>query len=178
MVNWVVATCRWRTAAARCSAVNRVGREGGTSNHLPFTIHHSRPLDLPVEPSLRHAPLALDRGGADAEDFGRLLHREAAEEAKLDYLHLLRVYLGEQVERVVQRDEVHVALARNVYVLVERELLELAAALLGLVRARVVYEYAAHHLRGDAEEVRAVLPLHLRLVNEAHVRLVYERRGL
>src|SRR5215207_9507907 len=138
----------------------------------------SRPLDLPVEPSLRHAPLALDRGGADAEDFGRLLYRESAEESKLDNLHLLRVYLGEQVQGVVQGDEVHVALARNVYVLVERELLELAAALLGLVRARVVYEYAAHHLRGDAEEVRAVLPLNLRLVYEAHVRLVDERSGL
>ena len=44
--------------------------------------------------------------------------------------------------------------------------------------ARVVDEYAAHHLRGHAEEVRAVLPLHLRLVNEPHVRLVDERRGL
>ena len=147
-------------------------------DYLLFTIHHSRSLDLPVEPGLRHAPLALDRRGADAEDFGRLLHGESAEESKLDNLHLLRVYLGEEVQGVVSGDEVHVALARNVYVLVERELLELAAALLGLVRARVVYEYAAHHLRGDAEEVRAVLPLNLRLVYEAHVSLVYERRGL
>ncbi len=82
-------------------------------------------------------------------------------------------------ERVVQGDEVHVARgARGVEVLVERELLELAAALLGLVGARVIDEDAAHHLRGDAEEVRAVLPLHLRLIHEPHVRLVDERGGL
>jgi hypothetical protein len=42
----------------------------------------------------------------------------------------------------------------------------------------VVDEDAAHHLRGDAEEVCAVLPLHLRLVDEPHVGFVDERRGL
>jgi hypothetical protein len=46
------------------------------------------------------------------------------------------------------------------------------------VRARVVNEDAAHHLRGDAEEVRAVLPLHLRLVYQTHVSLVDERGRL
>ena len=64
---------------------------------------------------------------------------------------------------------------RQVDALVERRLLELAAA--SRLRERVD-EDAAHHLRGHAEEVRAVLPAHLRLVDEPEVRLVDEGRGL
>ena len=44
--------------------------------------------------------------------------------------------------------------------------------------ARVVNEDAAHGLRRDPEEVRAVLPLDLALVDELEVRLVDEGRGL
>jgi hypothetical protein len=44
--------------------------------------------------------------------------------------------------------------------------------------ARVVHEDAPHHLRGDAEEVGAVLPLHAALVHQAQVGLVHERRRL
>jgi len=40
----------------------------------------------------------------------------------------------------------------------------------------VVNEYAAHHLCSHAEEVRAVLPTHLRLVNQAQVRLMNQCR--
>jgi hypothetical protein len=46
------------------------------------------------------------------------------------------------------------------------------------VAARVVDEDAAHGLGRDAEEVRAVLPLHLALVDELEVRLVDEGGGL
>jgi hypothetical protein len=60
----------------------------------------------------------------------------------------------------------------------ERDTPCVAAALFDQARARVVNEYAAHHLRGDGEEVGAVLPAHLRLVNEAQVGVVDEGRGL
>jgi hypothetical protein len=50
----------------------------------------------------------------------------------------------------------------------------LPAALLGLVRAGVVDEDAAHHLRGHADELRAVLPARAPLVNHQQVRLVDE----
>jgi hypothetical protein len=42
-------------------------------------------------------------------------------------------------------------------------------------RARID-EDAAHHLRGDAEELTAVLPRRAVLVDEFQVRLVHERR--
>src|SRR5918993_2740058 len=152
--------------------------DGVRPNDLPFTIYHLRLLYLPEEPRLRHAPLALDGGGADAQDFRRLLDREAAEEAQLDDARLLRVERVEAFERLVERDQVRGALARHVDVLVEREFLEFAAALFGLLLARVIDEDAAHHLRRDAEEVRPVLPLHLRLIDEPQVGFVDERGRL
>src|SRR5947209_18331142 len=116
------------------------------THHSSLITHHSSLLlYLPVEPGLSHAPLPLDRGGADAYDFGGLLDGESAEEAQFDDATLLRVEFGESLERLVQCDEVCVALARHVYVLVERELLNFSASLLGALAARVVDEYAPHH---------------------------------
>jgi hypothetical protein len=42
----------------------------------------------------------------------------------------------------------------------------------------MVDENAAHQLRRDAEEMRAVAPLDAPLVDQSKVRLVHERRGL
>ena len=47
-----------------------------------------------------------------------------------------------------------------------------------LFPAGLVNQYAPHGLRGDGEEVRAVLPTHAALVNESHVSFVDERGGL
>ena len=51
------------------------------------------------------------------------------------------------------------------------------AALLAVLRARVVNQNLAHQARGDAEEVRAALPRHI-LTHESHVSLVNQRGGL
>ena len=42
----------------------------------------------------------------------------------------------------------------------------------------MIDEYASHQLRGDAEEVRAILPLHVSLVHQPNVSLVNQRRRL
>ena len=42
----------------------------------------------------------------------------------------------------------------------------------------VVHEDPAHDLRRDTEEVRAILPIDLALVNEPHVRLMDQGRRL
>ena len=44
--------------------------------------------------------------------------------------------------------------------------------------AGVVHEDSAHHLRGDAEEMRAVPPVDLALFDQPQVRLVNQRRRL
>ena len=46
------------------------------------------------------------------------------------------------------------------------------------LRARPVDENAAHHLRGDAEKMRAVAPLYAPLIDETEICLVNERRRL
>jgi hypothetical protein len=53
-----------------------------------------------------------------------------------------------------------------------------AATLGGEVLSGMVDEDSSHHLRGDAIELRAILPLPLALIDEAHVCLVDEGRGL
>jgi hypothetical protein len=42
----------------------------------------------------------------------------------------------------------------------------------------VVDENAAHHPRGDAVELRAILPVDAALVDESQIHLVHERRRL
>jgi hypothetical protein len=53
-----------------------------------------------------------------------------------------------------------------------------AAALAGVPGARAIDEHAAHHPRGDGQELRPVLPVHAPLIDEAHVGFVHERGGL
>ena len=60
----------------------------------------------------------------------------------------------------------------------QRHALQPAAALLGASSPRVVDQNPPHHAGGDAEEVRAIAPLDLPLIDEAHVRFVDERRRL
>ena len=146
--------------------------------HLPFTIYHLRLLYFSIQPGFRHAPLSFDGGGADAENFSRLFHRKTAKESQLDKSAFLRIDLGEALERLVQRDEFVGSFSGHIDVLVEREFLKFAAALVGLLSACVVNEYAPHHLCGNTEKVRAILPVRLRLIDHAQVSLVYERGRL
>jgi hypothetical protein len=81
----------------------------------------------------------------------------------------------------VQGEDVHavIAVLRSWLVrVVQRDLLDATAALLGVLGARVIDENAPHGLGGDTEELRAVLPLGASLVDEPEVRFVDERRGL
>ena len=56
--------------------------------------------------------------------------------------------------------------------------LGLAAALVGGAVARVIDEDPPHHHRGHANELGAVRPVHLPLVDQPEIRLVDERGGL
>ena len=62
-------------------------------------------------------------------------------------------------------------------VLVERDAVQRAAALLVLAGPGEVHEHAPHQARGHREEVRAVLPLDAPDINQPEVDLVDERRG-
>jgi hypothetical protein len=101
----------------------------------------------------------------------------------------LRIELGEPHERVVERDHVEGIERRAVGRLdsavgaggsgpAERDLDPSATALRRVPRAGVIDQDAAHHPRGDREELRAALPPPVALFAEAEPRLVHERGGL
>jgi hypothetical protein len=106
---------------------------------------------------------------------------EAGEEAQLHHARLARVERGEAGEGVVEGDDVERVLAAGAAGgggrgLVERD--AHAAVALGRPMApRVVHQDAAHGGGGDAEEVRAALPVGV-LADEAEEGLVEERGGL
>jgi len=57
-------------------------------------------------------------------------------------------------------------------------LLRAAASLCVSVSPCVVDQDAAHDLRRDREEVRAIRPVHILLINHADVGLIYQGSGL
>src|SRR5215208_5462717 len=124
------------------------------------------------EPRPRHVPVARDRGVPDAQDFGGLFDREAAEVAKLDDACLARVEACEFLECLVERNDLRLLPRGRLRRLIERDLARGATALLAAAPPRVVNQDAAHCLRGDAEEVCPVLPLDVFVPDEPQVGLV------
>ena len=99
--------------------------------------------------------------------------------AKLDDLALPWVFTGQRLERPIDRDQVFRRLARDRKVLVERHALELAAALLVVVRPRKVDDHFLRiSLGGHREAMCMVLPVDAPNVNQLNVDLVDKRRGL
>ena len=135
-------------------------------------------LQFPVQPGLGEPPVPFDRGLGDPQHLGRFLVVHAAEVAQFDDLAAAGIDLRERLQRVVERDELRRALVRHGRLAVERDVPVLAAALAGRPLARVVDEDVAHHLRGDGEEVGAVLPVHVLLPDEPQEGLVHQGGGL
>src|SRR5262249_36511670 len=80
-------------------------------------------------------------------------------------------------QRIVEGHEITGAIGADDRAGLERDMLDVAAAL-RIAAARMVDEDAAHRLSRDGEEVGAVLPVHAPVVDQAHVRLVDQRSGL
>ena len=116
--------------------------------------------------------------GEMCEYLGRLLDAQAAEEPQLDDARLTFVEGGEPLERLVEGKQVDRAALGGDHRFVERHLRRGATPFDALVGSRVVDENPAHRLRRDPEEVRAVLPPDVALLDELHKRLVDQRRRL
>ena len=97
-----------------------------------------------------------------------------AEEAQLHDLRELLIDFLELDERLVHGHDVGVARGGDVRHVVEHHAAQAAAVLAGGAPARVVGQDAPHHLRGDAEEVGAVLPVDVALADQAQERFVDE----
>jgi hypothetical protein len=98
--------------------------------------------------------------------FRGLLHRQAGEKSKLDHPALLPVELGQPVQRVVQSHQLDAPLVGNVQLLIERERHHAAAPLFAMPGAGVIDQNPPDEFARDGEELRAILPLDPRLIDQ------------
>jgi hypothetical protein len=115
----------------------------------------------------------------DAQDLGGFLDGEPREETELHEAGLAFVEGGELRERPVEVEEVEAPRRRRDALRGLELEAHLPLAALGRVASpRVVDEDLAHGAGGDAEEMRAVLPVDRAAADELEVGLVDEGRGL
>src|SRR5262249_62327466 len=95
-----------------------------------------------------------------------------------DDLGLAWVHCLQPIERLVERDQILAPIECSNEGVVKRDLDDVTATSLVASSARRVNQHTTHGARRHCEEVRAVLPLDLRDVNQSQVRLVDERRCL
>ena len=126
---------------------------------------------LAIEPALGERPLALHGGGRDAQGRCRLFDRQTREETQLDDASLIRV---EQFELLQHRSR---SIASTVSIepgaasirSVSGTRHAAAPTFVAAFVARVIHEDAAHQLRGNREEVAAVLPVDFVLAEQLQV---------
>ena len=181
---------RSRELAAACySNANRaLERSGLLESRLAdiagWVVNRTR-LDRPghfsIQPCSGHGPVALDRTRGELHHLCRFLDRQPAKIPEFDNATLLRVQRLEPRQRLVKDERVsgiNGGRRRRGIGVVDRDLCDASTALEPSVVAGVVHDDAPHQLCGDAEEVRAILPVNRPLPNELEIGLVHERRGL
>ena len=127
-----------------------------------------------MKPGFGHAPLPFDRRGRDFQDFRGLLDAQSGKESQLDDAALAGVKGLEPREQLIQGEQVHCAFGCHGDGVDESHSILDPSAFDPLTRARMVDEDAAHGLRGNPEEVRAILPAYVSLVHQSKERFVDE----
>jgi hypothetical protein len=133
---------------------------------------------LVVEPGARHVPVTRHGVLGNAQDAGYLLVVQTAEVSQFNYLTATWIDLGETLERFVETNHFGSESGRDGRGLFERDLLRTAATFCVGMTPSVIDQNAAHDLCGDSEEVRAVGPMNVFLIDETNVSLIDERGGL
>jgi hypothetical protein len=100
------------------------------------------------------------------------LDRESAKCAKLDDPRQLSVDLGQAIERMVQRQDGYLIWRGDLLGVIHGHTPDTLAPLICAMTTSVIDEDAAHDLRRDTKEVRAIPPIDLALVDEPDVRLM------
>src|SRR5262249_36837870 len=97
---------------------------------------------------------------------------QSTEKSQFYYLRLPRIVGCKGLESFVECYQILAPLGRCDDIDIERGLSRSPSSLLVLARARKFHQNAAHHLRRNGAEVRAVLPMDLLAVDQPHVGLV------
>ena len=117
-------------------------------------------------------PLPIDRRARDAQRLRGFVDRESAEESQLGDAAFSWIERRELRQRRVQIEKIDIRRRRSRDRVVKRHAGPSAGALGHLAAPRVVHEDAPHHLGRHGEELRAILPVGVSLVDQAEVRLV------
>src|SRR5262245_18221748 len=126
-----------------------------------------------VQPGPGVGPVAVGGSSCQAEGHGRLVERQAGEEAELDQFRTHRVFPGQALEGIVEGDEVLVRGVVHGRQRVQIDALPTAAALETALLLGAVDEEAAHGLGTGGEEVAAAVPVpFLSVPDQAQVGLV------
>ena len=116
-------------------------------------------------------------GFGDPERLARFEAGEPAEVAQLDDPRLTRIEHLESFHGGVERQDRYRVRVRRGDGAGEGDVLPVAAAFERMFAARVLDQDPAHHARRDAEEMRAILPVHIR-VDQPQIGFMDQRRGL
>jgi hypothetical protein len=148
-------------------------REGFFTRRVLF----SRCGQFAPEPGPGMPEIAMHGGFGDPERLAGFEASEPAEVAQLDDPRLTRIEHLEAFHGGVERkDRYRVRVGRGDGA-GEGDVLPVAAAFERMFAARVLDQDPAHHARRDAEEMRAILPVHIR-VDEPQIGFMDQRRGL
>ena len=107
-----------------------------------------------------------------------LLVVETAKVSQLDNLAAPWISLSQSLQRFVQTNQFAALLRSDCGNFLERDLLRAAASLCESMSSRVIDQDAAHDLGGDREEVRAIRPVHILLIDQANISFIYQSSGL
>src|SRR5438552_10605822 len=119
-----------------------------------------------IKPGFGGAPFSLDRCRREPHNFGALLDRQAAKELHFNDSALLWIDLSQSFERVIKGNDVRRSLLRDGHSVIQCNLARATAALCVGVTARVIDQDAPHQLRGNSEEVGAVLPMNVLAIDQ------------
>ena len=126
------------------------------------------------EPGFGGDPVALDGSCRQAEDFGRLFDRQAAEVAQFDQTGLAGVLAVERVQGIVEVEEIHRFGGGGSGGVTHRLQGDGQGdvTLFGVAGADVIDQDAADHLGGDGQEMGAAFEVGLALVHELQIGFV------
>lgn len=123
-------------------------------------------------------PASLHAGNRYAQQLGRLLHREPAEESKLDDPGLLHVQSRQPRQRRVEVQQIGRAILEGHQRGIQRLTGRAAPALLRATASGMIHQDAPHRLGSGTVKVRSVVPARLILPGQPHEGLVNECRRL
>src|SRR6266404_430912 len=122
-------------------------------------------IDGGVEPCLGELPVARNGYYRNLENLGRFFHAQTAEVLHLDDPAFALVKSFKSGQGCIQLEKIIRAPFDESHCFIQRNSLRAASAFGPIVTLRMIDEYAAHHLSRYSDEVRAVLPLDLFLID-------------